>query len=84
MESTPTNSCTDDVDKEGLIEQEMFNPGGDIQTACLWSCFAQLLQDDLGNIKKHWNIHLIRGSRHDTRELKQTRRRRKRERHLKM
>ena len=66
MESAPSNSCTDGVDKEGLIEQEMFNPGGDTQTACLWSCFAQLLQDDLGNIKKHWNMHLIWGSSHDT------------------
>jgi len=31
-----------------------------------WFCFAQLLQDDLDNVKEHWNTHLIRGSRHDT------------------
>ena len=34
--------------------------------ACLWFCFAQLLQDDLDKVKEHWNTHLIRGSRHDT------------------
>ena len=34
--------------------------------ACLWFCFAQLLQDDLDKVKEHWNTHLIRGSRYDT------------------
>ena len=48
------------------MEQEIFNPGDEIQMACLWFCFAQLLQDDLDKVKEHWNTHLIRGSRHDT------------------
>lgn len=34
--------------------------------ACLWFCFAHLLQDDLDKVKEHWNTHLIRGSRYDT------------------
>ena len=51
---------------KSLMEQEIFNPGDEIQMACLWFCFAQLLQDDLDKVKEHWNTHLIRGSRHDT------------------
>ena len=51
---------------KSLMEQEIFNPGNVLQTACLWFCFAQLLQDDLDNVKEHWNTHLIRASRHDT------------------
>ena len=42
---------------KSLMEQEM---------ACLWFCFAQLLQDDLDKVKEHWNTYVIRGSRHDT------------------
>ena len=48
------------------MEQEIFNPGDEIQMACLWFCFAQLLQDDLDEIKQHWYTNLIRGSSHDT------------------
>ena len=48
------------------MEQEIINPGDEIQMACLWFCFAQLLHDDLDKVKEHWNTHLIRGSRHDT------------------
>ena len=51
---------------KSLAEQEIFNPGDEIQMACLWFCFAQLLQDDLDKVKEHGNTHLIRGSRHDT------------------
>ena len=51
---------------KSLMEQEIFNPGDEIQMACLWFCFAQLLPDDLDKVKEHWNTHLIRGSRHDT------------------
>ena len=47
-----------------LMEQEIFNPGEEIQMACL--CFIQLLQDDLDKVKEYWNTHSIRGSRHDT------------------
>ena len=50
---------------KSLMEQEIFNPGDEIQMACLWFCFAQLLQDDLDKIKLHWYTHLIRGSSHD-------------------
>ena len=51
---------------KSLVEHEIFNPGDEIQMACLWFCFAHLLQDDLDKVKEHWNTHLIRGSRHDT------------------
>ncbi|XP_068710989.1 uncharacterized protein [Montipora foliosa] len=51
---------------KSLVEHEIFNPGDEIQMACLWFCFAHLLQDDLDKVKEHWNTHLIRGSRYDT------------------
>ena len=51
---------------KSLVEHEVFNPGDEIQMACLWFCFAHLLQDDLDKVKEHWNTHLIRGSRHET------------------
>ena len=49
-----------------LVEHEMFNPGDEIQMACLLFCFAHLRQDDLDKVKELWNTHLIRGSRHNT------------------
>ena len=51
---------------KNLIEQEIFNPGNELQQECLWTCFAQLIQNDLNLIKNNWNTHRIRKSRHDT------------------
>ena len=48
------------------MKQEIFNPGDEIQMACLWFSFAQLLQDDLDKVKQHWYTHLIRGCSHGT------------------
>ena len=31
---------------KSLVEQEIFNPGDEIQMARLWPCFAQLLQSE--------------------------------------
>lgn len=44
---------------KSLVEHGIFNPGDEIQMACLWFCFAHLLQDDLDKVKEHWNTHLI-------------------------
>ena len=44
---------------KSLVEHDIFNPGDEIQMACLWFCFAHLLQDDLDKVKEHWNTHLI-------------------------
>ena len=35
------------------MEQEIFNPGDEIQMECLCLSFAQLLQDDLDKVKQH-------------------------------
>ena len=48
------------------MEQEIFNPGDEIQMACLCFSFAQLLQDDLDKVKQHWYTNLIKGCSHDT------------------
>ena len=60
---------------KSLVEQEIVNPGDESQMGCLWFCFAKLLQYALDKVKEHWNTHLIRGSRHDSRELKHEQRR---------
>ena len=38
------------------MEQEIFNPGDEIQMACLCFSFSQLLQDDLDNDISHDTI----------------------------
>ena len=37
-----------------------------LEKACLWFCFASLLQQHLNEIREHWNTHYIRKSCHDT------------------
>ena len=49
-----------------LEEQDIFNRASELESECLWFCFAPLLQQDLDEIVDHWNTHLIRKSRHDT------------------
>ena len=33
---------------------------------CIWYCFAHILQEDLNDVREHWNSHRIRKSRHNT------------------
>ena len=33
---------------------------------CTWFCFRGVLQEDLDNVRLHWNTHRIRSSRHGT------------------
>ena len=33
---------------------------------CLWFCFSSILQNDVDNVKEHWNSHRIRRSRFET------------------
>lgn len=47
-------------------DQGTFNPTCKLERECLWFCFGPLLQQDLDQLKEHWNTHYIRKSRHDT------------------
>ena len=49
-----------------LEDQGTFNPTRELERECLWFCFSPLLQQDLEQLKEHWNTHYIRKSRHDT------------------
>ena len=49
-----------------LEHQGTFNPSSELESECLWFCFAPLLQEDIEQLKEHWNTHYIRKSRHDT------------------
>jgi hypothetical protein len=51
---------------KNLEEEGKFNKGNVLECECLWFCFATLLQEDLNQMKEHWNTHRIRKSRHDT------------------
>ena len=37
-----------------------------IEKECLWFCFAGLIQQNLNDVKEHWNTHYIRKSKFDT------------------
>lgn len=38
----------------------------ELDMSCLWYCFSKVIQNDLDELKKHWNTHRIRKSRFDT------------------
>ena len=50
-----------DLESEGLL-----NSSSELSMECLWFCFSKVLQEDLNTVKKHWNSHRIRKSRHNT------------------
>ena len=33
---------------------------------CLWFCFSKLIQNELDQVREHWNSHYIRVSRYHT------------------
>ncbi len=49
-----------------MIDRDVLNTANSLHMECLWFCFSDLLQKELNDIKKHWNSHYIRRSRHDT------------------
>lgn len=49
-----------------LVEREVVTTGNDLEMECLWFCFSSLIQQDLDQVKDHWNTHYIRRTRHDT------------------
>lgn len=49
-----------------LVETEIYCPGNELQTECLWFCYSGVIQEDLNFVQQHWNTHSIRRSSHDT------------------
>ena len=54
------NFFKDLVDK-GIVDLEK-----ELHKECLWFCFSGVLQIALDDMKKYWNTHYIRQSRHET------------------
>ena len=50
-----------DMANTGLLDL-----GNMLHTECLWFCFHGLLQEDLDEVRVHWNTHKIRPSRYGT------------------
>ena len=49
-----------------MVASNVLFLGNDLNMACLWFCFAHLIQADLEKVKEQWNSHYIRKSRFDT------------------
>ena len=50
-----------DLESQGVLDSS-----SELCMGCIWYCFAHILQEDLNNVKEHWNSHRIRKSRHNT------------------
>ena len=49
-----------------MVERELLDIGSEFHLECLWFWFQLVLQDDLDEVKNHWNTHRIRRSKHGT------------------
>ena len=49
-----------------LVDEKSLETTSVLDMECLWHCFSSVLQNELDEVKEHWNTHYIRKSRHDT------------------
>ena len=49
-----------------LVDKGIVDPEKELHKECLWFCFSGVLQIALDDMKKYWNTHYIRQSRHET------------------
>ena len=49
-----------------MVNAGVLDIGNVMQVESLWFCFEAVIQNELGNIKQHWNTHRMRPSRHGT------------------
>ena len=50
-----------DLESEGVLDSS-----SELCMGCIWYCFAHIFQEDLDNVREHWNSHRIRKSRQNT------------------
>ena len=55
------SSCLIDFFKD-LVHCGTYNPDDDLQKACAWYCFSDLIQEELDLCREQWNSHCIRKS----------------------
>ena len=51
---------------KGLVDKGELSASNVLQMECLWFSFSPLIQKELDEVRRHWNSHYIRKSRHDT------------------
>lgn len=49
-----------------LVDNGKVNLEKEVHKECLWFCFSGVLQSALDDMRKYWNTHYIRRSRHET------------------
>ena len=49
-----------------LVDRGELSTSNVLQMECLWFTFSPLIQKELDEVRRHWNSHYIRKSRHDT------------------
>ena len=49
-----------------MVNRGLLDLGNTLHMECLWFCFHGVLQEDLDQVKVHWNTHRIRPSRFGT------------------
>ena len=49
-----------------LVDRGVVDLEKELHKECLWFCFSGVLQSALDDMKKYWNTHYIRQSRHET------------------
>lgn len=49
-----------------MCDSRMIELGNEFHMECLWFCFWRVIQNELDEVRDHWNSHYIRKSRHDT------------------
>lgn len=49
-----------------MANSGVLNKGNELHMECLWFCYQHLLEEELSNVKHHWNSHRIRPSRYGT------------------
>ena len=49
-----------------LVDRGVVDLEKELHKECLWFCFSGVLQRALDDMKKYWNTHYIRQSRHET------------------
>ena len=51
---------------KGMCDSGILELGNEFHMECLWFCFWRVIQNELDEVRNHWNSHYIRRSHHGT------------------
>ena len=49
-----------------LVDDRLVEMASELDMECLWFCFSSALQNELDDVREHWNTHYVRKSSHST------------------